>query len=416
MLDLTNSKALQTLFDHLADAVYLIDPKTSTILWSNKQAWLMLGMQADELLNHSVLSLQKDIHGQAHWDDIAAAVMSEDSYKFIGRHVHKNNGEIDVEVLTTHFIFEQQSYFLSTVRDISQRIQTSNHFSESEKGLLFALHESSDGFWDWNIADSKVVFSDQLKRLLGYGPDEMGNDLSTWKNNVHPDDTAMVLANLEEHLSGQRQRYEAEYRLRNRNGHYLWVKDRGKVCERDAQGTPLRVVGLVHDITHQKINEAELQTLASYDSLTGLLNRRVGMEQLKVLVTNSTTLSIAFIDIDFFKQVNDVHGHATGDIVLKLIAQSMQKSIRPSDILCRWGGEEFILIADNTSFEQMLQLTETLRNNVKSDLAASDYPITVSAGVTSALDEDVPALLGRADLALYNAKTNGRDRTESLQN
>ena len=87
------------------------------------------------------------------------------------------------------------------------------------------------------------------------------------------DDTHWVRQVLQEHIEGQRERFQADYRLCNRNGHYLWVHDRGRVCERDAQGTPTRLVGMVHNITDQKLNELVLQNQASHDPLTGLLNR-----------------------------------------------------------------------------------------------------------------------------------------------
>jgi PAS domain S-box-containing protein len=104
-----------------------------------------------------------------------------------------------------------------------------------------------------------VFFSPQLKRMLGYGPDEMLPSLATWSQNIHPDDAHGVMVALQDHLAGKRGRYEAQYRLRNRNGDYLWVQDRGRVCERDAAGAASRVVGMVQNVTQQHQSQAALQ-------------------------------------------------------------------------------------------------------------------------------------------------------------
>ena len=244
--------------EHLPDAVYLIDPQTSTILWGNRMAWASLGFSREEVLDHSVLSLQMDVAGQPHWDEIAAAIRATESFTFVGRHRHAAGHEVEVEVNTTHFTEQGREYFLSVARDITRRQSVSRDLERREKQLTFALNEASDGLWDWNVPTGEVFFSPQLKRMLGYGPDEMPPLLETWTSNLHPEDAPHVMACLNEHLAGRRVRYEAEFRLRNRNGAYLWVHDRGRVCERDPGGAPTRVVGMVQDITKRKQTEAEL--------------------------------------------------------------------------------------------------------------------------------------------------------------
>ena len=244
--------------EHLPDAVYLIDPRTSNILWGNRMAWASLGLTPDQVLDHSVLSLQLDVAGQPHWDEIAAAIRGTDCFTFVGRHRHADGREVEVEVNTTHFSEDGREYFLSVARDITRRQSVTQDLERREKQLAFALNEASDGLWDWNVLTGEVFFSPQLKRMLGYGPDEMPPVVETWTRNLHPDDAPRVMACLEEHLAGRRMRYDIECRLRNRSGAYLWVHDRGRVCERDAQGAPTRVVGMVQDITKRKQTEAEL--------------------------------------------------------------------------------------------------------------------------------------------------------------
>ena len=114
---------LHLLFDQMADAVYLLDPDTSNIVWGNRKAWESLGLSAEEVLNHSVLSLQKDVHGMPQWSEIAAAIRATDCYRFNGRHRHNDGHEVVVEVNTTHFSMDGRPYFLSVARDITNRVE-----------------------------------------------------------------------------------------------------------------------------------------------------------------------------------------------------------------------------------------------------------------------------------------------------
>lgn len=414
---------VEALFAHLPDAVYLIDPVTSNIVWGNRMAWESLGLSREDVLDHSVLSLQLDVHGLPQWSDIADAIRSTECYRFIGRHRHQAGHEVEVEVHTTHFEYLGRTYFLSVARDITRRAAQEQSARDRESRLWFALNEASDGLWDWDVLTGTLYFSPQLKRMLGYGPDEMRPILETWSGNVHPDDAPQVMAALEAHMQGRRARYEAEYRIRNRNGHFIWVHDRGRVCERDPDGRAVRVVGMVQDISDRKYMERQLQELASSDVLTGLANRREGASFLEAQLALGRRLGlplgVAFMDIDHFKQVNDVHGHQTGDEVLKHVGAVVSKTVRHSDLVCRWGGEEFILIAPNTTHAQMLALAEKVRHAVQEANGDRSPPISISVGVAVAEPDsaddglDATALIARADAALYRAKEGGRNRVEA---
>jgi two-component system, sensor histidine kinase and response regulator len=237
------------LLEQLPDAVYLLDPETSAVVWGNRLAWESLGLTREQVLDHSVLSLQKDVTGAPQWSEIAAVIRGTPCFTFVGRHRHAAGHEVAVEVNTSRFFDGGREYFLSVARDITRRTALEAQLKARENQHWFALNEAMDGLWDWDTVSNEVFFSPQLKRMLGYGPDEMTPELATWSRNIHPDDAARVHAVLQAHLDGRRVRYEAEYRLRTRNGNWLWVHDRGRVCERDAHGHPTRVVGMVQDVT-----------------------------------------------------------------------------------------------------------------------------------------------------------------------
>lgn len=172
-----------------------------------------------------------------------------------------------------------------------------------------------------------------------------------------------------------------------------------------------------------KGTEQKLIDMANHDFLTGLLNRREMFTRLSLEVSRSNRmndpLSIIMMDIDHFKDINDTHGHIVGDMVLKEIAHRLREGMRDYDLICRFGGEEFLVMTPETDVERATELAERLRGMV-SDIPfpimdASSATITISAGVTQFLEgESVEAMISRADSALYRAKALGRNRVAVL--
>jgi len=409
---------LATLFDAVADSVYLIDPVTSGIVWCNRIAYESLGYEPAEILGHSVLSLQMDVTGLPAWQQIADEIRKTNPYVFLGRHRHKLGHEVSVEILTRTFDMGGQSWFLSVARDITQRMALEADQLSRDEHVQFALNEASDGIWDWHLPTGEVRFSPQLKRMLGYGPHEMPPTVETWSTAVHPDDADAVFQAINQHLQGQRERYEAEYRLRNRNGHYLWVHDRGRVCQRDATGQPVRVVGMVQNITDQKALQQQLMRQASHDALTGLRNRHESEHTFESLAHTckrlDVPLGVCIFDLDHFKQINDLQGHLAGDVVLTRVAAKVAASVRASDSLFRWGGEEFLLLCPGIGLAQLTQLVDKLRKEIE----ALTWPelhglqtVTASFGLAVMPDsgQTPRELTLAADTALYQAKAAGRN-------
>lgn len=162
-----------------------------------------------------------------------------------------------------------------------------------------------------------------------------------------------------------------------------------------------------------------IQTLATRDELTGLFNRRHMVEALalqkKFSDRGGRVFCLAILDIDHFKRVNDTHGHGAGDEVLRNFAQCVQHELRDSDVIARWGGEEFLLMLTECRVGQADAMMERVREVVNSTLMCPDRPdlhIRFSAGLAEQrFDEEVADTIERADQALYRAKRAGRNRT-----
>lgn len=213
------------------------------------------------------------------------------------------------------------------------------------------------------------------------------------------------------------------------------VKKRGEYnfsIERKDNGIPLsmecRVSGIwdheqnlvgyvlmLRDITERKRLEEQLRMAATIDKLTGIYNRQTLDDLLSREIARcrryKTPLSIIMADIDHFKHVNDTYGHQVGDKVLHAVAETFRESIRLSDVLGRWGGEEFLIIAPQTAKTSAAPMAEKLRKAIERQSFYHDEPLTVSLGVTEMKEGDtLESLIRRADEALYHAKNLGRNR------
>ena len=160
---------------------------------------------------------------------------------------------------------------------------------------------------------------------------------------------------------------------------------------------------------------------ALVDGLTGLANRRRGEEVLAVEIARAERfggpVALVLADLDGFKGVNDRHGHATGDDVLREFADVLRETARDVDLVCRWGGEEFVLLLPGTDADGAAQLAErvreTLRERVLPGRGGERLVVTASFGVASFPEAATPAeLVAQADAALYEAKRSGKDRVE----
>lgn len=161
----------------------------------------------------------------------------------------------------------------------------------------------------------------------------------------------------------------------------------------------------------------ELGRVASTDKLTGCWNRHrlgdVAKGEIDRLTRYNHALSLLIIDVDFFKRINDKHGHNTGDRVLIELADLIMASLRASDSLTRWGGEEFVVLCPSTTLTTAVVLADRLREKVLGAAFPTDEPVTVSIGVAECLtDESWDAWFQRADAALYRAKKNGRNQVQ----
>jgi diguanylate cyclase (GGDEF)-like protein/PAS domain S-box-containing protein len=189
---------------------------------------------------------------------------------------------------------------------------------------------------------------------------------------------------------------------------------------RDSQGKTTQYIALFSDITALKTHQSELDRIAHFDALTGLPNRLLLADRLYQAMNQVTrrglTLAVAYLDIDFFKGINDQHGHAVGDELLIAVAHRLKQTLREADTLARMGGDEFVaVLIDLESVEASLPMLERMVRAAAEPVAIGDLCLQVSAslGVTyypQNQEVDADQLLRQADQAMYQAKLSGKNR------
>jgi diguanylate cyclase (GGDEF)-like protein/PAS domain S-box-containing protein len=293
---------------------------------------------------------------------------------------------------------------------------------DRERTMALAIAGSGTGIWDRNAVTGDIEYSPGWKALIGYDENELTSNINDSYTRVHPDDLTYVQAAIQDHFDGKTGSYSVEHRIRCKNGRYKWISSRGKVVSRDPQGQPLRMVGTTTDISELKRVQAELEELATVDSLTQLANRRSFMNKIeaereRLQRTPGKPSAVLMADLDHFKAVNDRWGHAVGDLVLKHFAELLRNELRTNDFAGRVGGEEFAVVLGSADIAAAQAFARRLQRRLAEAPAQADgQPIAVTLSVGVALMEaDCPSVqdaLRRADRALYLAKERGRDRIE----
>ena len=202
----------------------------------------------------------------------------------------------------------------------------------------------------------------------------------------------------------------------DRNNTLYAKKITGEKIPVDVSISSIRLDGKPHAIAiiHDRIKETKLMEQANTDALTGVHNRSSGEEQLVKaryrIVRYGMPASIMFVDVDNFKKVNDQLGHDAGDDLLVNLTDILQQSIRNTDTLIRWGGDEFLIIVDNADAEMSVILAEGIRKSVEQAFKAETVPVTVSIGITPlSIDLSLDQLTRKVDSAMYKAKSKHRN-------
>jgi diguanylate cyclase (GGDEF)-like protein/PAS domain S-box-containing protein len=253
-----------------------------------------------------------------------------------------------------------------------------------------------------------------LCRITGYSRAELM--ATNFRALTHPEDVDLDEQPARDLLSGRVESYTLEKRYRHHQGDYVWMLVTVSLV-RDEQGQPSYAIWQVQNISERKEREDLLAYLVDHDYLTGLFNRRRFEQELAKEAQRTArygfSSAVILTDLDHFKDVNDALGHEAGDELLQSVAETLKHRIRLTDVLARVGGDEFAVLLPQTGAEQARTVAENIVESLRQRVALDgerSIRVTASVGVASFEGLNAAELMPRADVAMYEAKTAGRDR------
>lgn len=315
----------------------------------------------------------------------------------------------------------------ATIGAADRRRRALKALAAAEARWKMALNAAGDGVWDCDVTTGLATLSPSAQRIL-----DSEHPVISWFGEkglaelVHPDELEAVRAALRAHVDGASPDYAMEHRLRTRDGGWRWIEARGAVTERGERGEPLRMVGTFSNIDARKQEEQRMRRMAHEDALTGLPNRVLLHDRMRQAILAADReghkVGLVYFDLDHFKPVNDTHGHAAGDRLLRMVAQRLRAALRESDTLARVGGDEFaVLLPRCQQPKDAERVAATILARLEQPFEDGEHTLRISGSLGYALypdcspgDGDAAAaaesLLHCADLAMYDAKAHGRNR------
>ncbi|MEO8666940.1 MAG: PAS domain-containing protein [Bauldia sp.] len=260
-----SEERFRSAMEHSAIGMALVG-RDGAFLKVNHALCEMLGYTTNEFQSLTFQAITHSADLAADLEMVNKVISGEiENYRLEKRYVRKDGRLVwaQLAVSCVRGKAGEAPYFVSQIEDITARKAAEAALEKSESRWNFALESARQGVWDHDLASGKAFYSPVWKAMFGYAPHEFGDAGDGWLAMVHPEDLDRVLAHNREVLTGETGEFECEYRMHHRNGRWLWVLDRGRVIERDADGTPLRMIGTYTDITQRREAEVALEASES---------------------------------------------------------------------------------------------------------------------------------------------------------
>ena len=217
-------------------------------------------------------------------------------------------------LITTAAIKDEEGQvegFQGTIRDITERLKTQRDLETSRERLDLAIKGTNVGLWDWNIESGKVIIDERWAEIAGYTPEELQpTDIQTWESLAHPQDLEKSYQLISRHFAGDLEQYSCELRMKHKDGHWVWILDRGRVVEWAPDGRPIRMAGTHLDITErieaEKEIEEYIQKLENMQRITNALSSTLSLDEVLNLIMESITATIPYSSATIFLVEDDL--------------------------------------------------------------------------------------------------------------
>ena len=328
------------------------------------------------------------------------------------------------------FVFLTYRMYLSNVEVSLNQAEQAEKYAQALEQQAVALRQSEERFrsaFDYAPIGIALVAPDgkwlkanrALSDILGYGEHEFTE--MNFKSVIFPEDLGVTLIKINEVTSGCSASSQMEHRYLHKTGRTVWASWSVSAAGESISGMG-NLIFQVQDITDKKLAEERLHHDATHDALTGLANRSLFMRQLTTALKKAHSrpghnVSVLFIDLDRFKNVNDSLGHLFGDRLLVAISERLRECLRPNDMVARLGGDEFVILVEGQySPDEVLGIAERIQRKFSVAYNLKGYEIYSSAsiGILHASEKHTSAedMMRDADTAMYQAKRAGKARHE----
>ena len=419
---------LQQAYEYTNDSVFIIDFRSGTIVDVNRVAQQQHGYSYEELVGNTLSLIKSDDFSLEAWKESVQDLETETLLNYQHRHRRKDGSVFPVDIYATLIAYKGEKYIISTVHDITKEEHYRRELRGQKEFLDTVLANIKDGVLTCD-AEGNLTYMNPASRVF-YGFDEESELVCPSEQSTlfHVDGTTPLSHEEMPFVQAlhKGEIHEVEMVIAPENRAPRYVVANGQAIY-DATGEKTGAVVSIHDITKRKAAQEalaqqaeEMKHLANTDPLTGIANRlkfnTILDHHVALSGRYSNALSLLYFDIDHFKKINDTYGHKVGDGVLIEIVELIKALLRQSDLLARWGGEEFVVILPETSIEQAKVIAEKLRSCIETHLFMNVSDLTCSFGVTQLRGDDTEqSFLIRADKALYQAKEVGRNRVVALE-
>jgi len=262
---LTDSEhQLQSIIKNMGDGMIALNER-GLIQIFNPACEKMFGYRSEEVLGHNISILMPEPHRSSH-DNYLSGYRKRGTSNVVGvvrefEAMHKDGSVFPIEIAITEMTLKNGILYTATIRDISTRKKQESmrrlmeeELRISQERLELGWRGAGDGMWDWDVASNVVVFSDRMKDMMGFAPDELRHHFDEWANRLHPEDKDRTLASLSAQINGEAP-YDVEYRLQVKSGEWRWFRARGQAIW-DNEGNPTRMAGSLIDIADRKFADS----------------------------------------------------------------------------------------------------------------------------------------------------------------
>lgn len=399
-------------------AISIFDSEGRVVSWSKGAEKIKGYSSVDVLGKHLSIFYPPEESNSGKAEHALSVALAEGRFEEDGLRARKDGTTFwaNVVITPTYNSNGGLSGFIKITRDISLSKGTDLALGDSTSNFHGAFQDAPIGMMlvdlEWKITRVNRSICD----MLGYTEAELLT--RTFQEITHPEDIGTDLDLVRQMIAGDINDYRLEKRYFHKDGHVIWMLLSASLLK-DQNRIPAHFIFHIQDISEYKKIQKQISEYAYQDPLTNLPNRRLLQDRLNLALTHARRykrhMGIMFLDIDHFKAVNDTHGHAFGDELIKAVANRLSDCVRSADTVCRLGGDEFVIVISEIANQHDISVVahKILKSTSKPIVIEGiEAQVTMSVGAViynADSDDNVDTLMKKADQALYEMKREGRN-------